>query len=174
LICGEEVGLRPVLEEDLALLGRWHNDALMCATFYPLFLMSESALRNWHRDLLTSPNRMRFMIQRLGDRLTVGIVGLEHIDYRNQEAELAGLVVAPEERRHGWATKGVQTLSCYAFDDLNLHRLYVRIYGSNHAAQRVFEKAGFQCEGVARQAVFHDFCYEDVIYMAVLREEWRR
>jgi RimJ/RimL family protein N-acetyltransferase len=171
MICNNGVGLRLVLEEDLPLLERWRDDPLTHSMFYSFALMSDSALRNWFRSLLSAPNRMRFMIQRLEDGATIGITGLEHIEYRNQEGELAGLVIDPAERGRGWATKAIGTLTQYAFEDLNLHRLFARIHHSNGGARRVAEKAGLISEGAMRQAVYHDGRYEDLIYMSILREE---
>jgi len=173
MICGEGVGLRLVLEEDLRLVAGWRDDEPARSMFYSPALTSETGLRNSFKALLGDPTRMRFMIQRLADGTTIGIVGLEHIDYRNQVAELAGLVIDPAERGQGWGAKALDTLIRYAFDDLNLHRLYARIYSSNRAAQRVAEKVGLQSEGIARQSVFHNWVYEDIVYMAILREEWK-
>lgn len=173
MICGNGIGLRPVLEEDLLLLGEWRSDPLTQSMFYSPFLWSDTALQHWFKALLGDSNRIRFMVQRLEDNATIGIVGLEHIQPRNQEAELAGLVIAPSERNRGWAAKAVSTLIVYAFQDLNLHRLYARIYAPNKAGLRVAEMAGMRCEGVARQAVFYNWHYEDVLYWSLLREEWQ-
>lgn len=173
MICGEGVGLRLVLEEDLVLLNRWQEAELADSMFYSLALLSETGLRSWFKTLLGDPNRMRFMVQRVEDGATIGILGLERIDYRNQTAELAGLVIDPAERRRGWGTKAIETLIRYGFNDLNFNRLFARIYRLNQAAHRVVEKAGFQNEGTLREAVFHNWSYEDVVYWSILREEWK-
>ena len=173
MIGTDGVGLRLVLEEDLPLIARWRVDEQMGAMFHSLTLVSETGLGKWFRDLLGDPTRMRFMIQRLRDGATIGIVGLEHIDYRNQVAELAGLIIDPRERKRGWGSMALNTLIRYGFDDLNLHRLYARIYASNIAARCVAEKVGLQQEGIAHHAVYHNWDYEDVAYMAILREEWK-
>jgi RimJ/RimL family protein N-acetyltransferase len=172
MICGDRIGLRLVVEDDLRLLTRWREDEHVSSMFYSPALFSEEALRNWFKMLLSDSTRMRFMVQRLEDRATIGIVGLEHIDYRNQVAELAGLVIDPAERQQGWGAKALRTLIRYSFDDLNLHRLYARIYSSNDAAKCVAEKVGLRNEGTARQSVYHNWGYEDIIHMAILREEW--
>jgi RimJ/RimL family protein N-acetyltransferase len=174
MICDDGIGLRLVLADDLPLLECWRDDESARAMFYSLALTSETALHNWLKALLGDPTRMRFMIQRLKDSATIGIIGLEHIDYRNQVAELAGLIIAPSERKQGWGAKALGVLIRYGFDDLNLHRLYARLYDSNRAARCVAEKVGLQNEGVARQSVFYNWKYEDIVYMAILREEWKR
>jgi len=173
MICGDGVGLRLLLEDDLRLLSQWRDDEQTRAMFYSPAFISDTGLRHWFKALLGDPTRMWFMLQRLEDGATIGIVGLERIDYRNQIAELAGLIIAPTERKQGWGTKTLDVLIRYSFDDLNLHRLYARIYASNHAALCVAEKAGLKDEGVERQSTFHDWKYEDITHMAILREEWK-
>ena len=65
MICGEQVGLRPLLEADLEYLAQWRKSPDVQAMFYSPFLLSETVLRNWHLALLNDATRMRFMIQRL-------------------------------------------------------------------------------------------------------------
>jgi RimJ/RimL family protein N-acetyltransferase len=141
--------------------------------FFSLALMSEAALRNWLKGLLVDGTRMRLMVQVLHGGVTVGIIGLERIDYRNQSAELAGLLIDPLARGHGWGTHAARALIRYAFEDLNLCRLAARIPISSHAPQRVAEKTGFTREGIARQALLHNGDFEDVVFMSILREVWK-
>ncbi len=171
MICGEGIGLRPVLEQDLSLIAHWQDKDLSSPMFYSLALVSETALRGWLKALLGDSTRIRFMVQVLETGVTLGMIGLEHIDYRNQAAELAGLFIDSSQGRRGWGTKATQSLIRYAFEDLNLHRLSARVHTSNRAAQRVAERAGLRCEGIAREAVFRNGAYDDVVFMSILREE---
>lgn len=173
MICGDGVALRPVLEEDLDALAAWSRDALTPALFSPGFLRPEEAVHKWFAGLLESQTRIALIIQRLENPTAVGLVGLEHIQYRNQEAEIAGLIIAPSQRGQGLATRGVKTLIRYAFEDLNLHRLFARIHSSNQPALRVARKAGLTREGVLRESVLVNECYLDIVYLALLREEWK-
>jgi RimJ/RimL family protein N-acetyltransferase len=173
VILGDGVGLRPIEEKDLAFLKRCFNDPFTEPMFYSQFLMSDGALLDWHHALLSSSSRMRFIIQRLDDGAAVGLIGLEHIDYRNQEAELAGLIIDPTERRCGWGKKATNALISYAFKDLHMHRLFARIYASNTAARRLTEKVGLKFEGAMRQALYHNWGFEDLVYVSILRGEWQ-
>ncbi len=172
MICGEGVGLRLVVAEDLPLLQKWGQDPTTQLMFYSPFFMSSTALQAWYRALVQDPNRLRFIVERIADRTSIGMIGLEHIQYRSQEAELAGLVIDAAERRWGWGGKALKTLVHYAFEDLNLNRLFTRIYASNLAGLRVAEKAGLVREGAMREAIYHNWGFEDLVYMSILREEW--
>ena len=56
---------------------------------------------------------------------------------------------------------------------LKLHRLELDVFSFNHRAQRVYEKAGFQVEGVRKDAIMDGKQYADDIIMAILEDEWR-
>ncbi len=61
-------------------------------------------------------------------------------------------VVAPAARGRGLASEAIRLLSGWAFGDLGLARLELRIEPTNTASQRVAVKAGFQREGLLRSA----------------------
>ena len=57
---------------------------------------------------------------------------------------------------------------------LGLHRLELDVFSFNPRARRVYEKLGFQVEGVRRQAIPDGDGWGDDILMAMLEEEWRQ
>jgi RimJ/RimL family protein N-acetyltransferase len=72
-----------------------------------------------------------------------------------RRAQLVGelaYVVAPAARGRGLAGEAVRVLSEWAFEELGLARLELRIEPANTASHRVAEKAGFQREGLLRSA----------------------
>lgn len=68
-----------------------------------------------------------------------------------QTGELA-YVVAPESRGRGLARAAVQLLGDWAFAELRLQRLQLRIDPENEASHRVAERAGYTREGVLRSS----------------------
>lgn len=46
------------------------------------------------------------------------------------------------------------------------------VVASNVGGVKAYTKAGFQQEGVLRQALYRDEMYHDAIVMAMLRSEW--
>jgi RimJ/RimL family protein N-acetyltransferase len=55
--------------------------------------------------------------------------------------------------------------------DLNLHRIWLRVYATNARAIRVYAKAGLHQEGVMREAAWIDGAWVDEVLMASLTEE---
>lgn len=77
------------------------------------------------------------------------------------------------ERGKGIGTWAVETARDFAFEELNLHRLELEVYSFNPRAEKTYRKAGFQKEGILRDAVLDKGRYADIILMSILEEDWR-
>ena len=101
------------------------------------------------------------------------MIGLDHIDHRNQRAEYGRMLIAePQQRRHGYARDATGTLLHYAFTNLNLNRVYLRVYADNAEALGLYERCGFEREGVEREAVYMGGRFRDLVLMSILRREF--
>ena len=60
----------------------------------------------------------------------------------------------------------------YAFEHLNLHKVFLRVYEYNERAIHVYEKCGFRMEGRLRKQRFKWGKYHDVLIMGILDEEY--
>lgn len=69
-----------------------------------------------------------------------------------------------------WATEATRD---FAFEELHLHRLELDVYSFNPRAEKAYLKAGFQREGVLRDAIRDGGQYADDILMSILEGEWK-
>jgi ribosomal-protein-alanine N-acetyltransferase len=53
-------------------------------------------------------------------------------------------------------TKAMRAMSGYAFEELDLHRIFAESYITNPASARVLEKASFVCEEIFRASAVKD------------------
>jgi RimJ/RimL family protein N-acetyltransferase len=60
----------------------------------------------------------------------------------------------------------------FAFEEMNLNRVELHVYDFNLRGQAAYRKCGFVEEGRMRQAHFSEGKWDDVVVMAVLRDEW--
>jgi RimJ/RimL family protein N-acetyltransferase len=89
------------------------------------------------------------IVERSSDRL-VGMIGLEPAEPGLAEV---GYWVAPEARRHGYATRAVRLVATWAFGDPSLVRLELHTMLGNEASGAVAVRSGFTREGVARRGL---------------------
>jgi RimJ/RimL family protein N-acetyltransferase len=171
-LIGPTVYLRPLEQEDAGTLVAWLNDpevAHFLLGRMPLTRGKEEAfLRRMgesEADLVVG------VAAREGDRL-IGATGLHRIDARNRHA-MFGLMIGDRSAwGKGFGTEVTHLMVRYAFEALNLNRVWLQVYEYNERALRVYEKVGFRTEGRLRQENFRDGRYWDTVVMGVLREEW--
>lgn len=84
----------------------------------------------------------------------IGGIGLEFRDdvYRFT-AELGYWLGEPFWGR-GIMTEAVRRFTAWAFEHLEVHRIYATVFDGNDPSIRVLEKAGFECEGRLRAGAF--------------------
>lgn len=112
-----------------------------------------------------------FAIQLKGEGGLVGTIGLRDIDSEHSQAEL-GFWIAVECWRKGYATEAARTVVAFGFEQLGLNRIYAHYMARNPASGHVLAKIGMKPEGLLRQRVRKWGVFEDVVPMALLREEW--
>ena len=72
----------------------------------------------------------------------------------------------------GLATSALRLLLQFAFETLKLNRVEAGHFAHNPASGRVMEKAGMRFEGLRRQYVLHREQYKDLVWYAILREDY--
>lgn len=55
----------------------------------------------------------------------------------------------------------------------DLHRIYLCVFAENKRAIHAYEKVGFVHEANLREAEWRHGRWQDMLYMSVLRREWR-
>ena len=167
---GKLVRLRPVEREDLPNYIQWVNDPDVLAyfgTYLPYNMDREIA---WFEGMNQDASVINFAIEYEGRH--VGGCGLLNINHRNQSAE-AGLFIGDKDMwDKGLGRDALRILLDYGFDQLNFHRIYLRVFAENGRAMHVYEKVGFVHEGRFREAEWRHGRWHDMLFMSVLRHEW--
>jgi UDP-4-amino-4,6-dideoxy-N-acetyl-beta-L-altrosamine N-acetyltransferase len=104
----------------------------------------------------------------------VGVAGLHRIDPKNRQAMFGIFIGQAKHRGKGMGTETTDLVVGYAFDTLNLHRVWLHVYEDNKRAIRVYEKLGFVREGLLRQDSFRRGRYWNTVVMGLLQTEFAR
>lgn len=171
-LVGQRVYLRPMLREDTPLVLRWRSDPAVWRNLFSLLPPTPEGHLAWlERRQQPTDGLSMVVVVRASDE-PCGVASLEHIDARSRSAELGILIGEAAQRGQGYGHDACHTLLRFAFDELNLWRIYLRVLADNAPARRLYERLGFQVEGRARDAFFRDGRYHDVLHMGLLRPEW--
>lgn len=172
---GEKVRLRPIEREDLPRFVRWFADPEVrrhLLVYLPFSLTQEE---RWYEELQERLRRSESVVLALEtlDGLHIGNIGLHEIDWKNRHAELGIVIGEKAYWGQGYGTDAIRTLLRLAFEEMNLHRVYLVVDEDNLRAIRCYEKCGFREEGRLREAVFREGQYHDQLVMSVLQAEFR-
>ncbi len=176
MIEGDRIRFRGVEREDLAIFVEWLSDPEVRNGLSMHLPMSNAREENWFEDMLKRPideHPLLIEAQIEENWQRIGNLGLFSIDWRLGEAEVGIMIGAKEHWNKGYGTEAMLLLLRHAFETLNLHRVFLRVFENNLGAIRSYEKAGFVHEGRLRDANFQDGEYKDVLMMSILEPEWK-
>jgi RimJ/RimL family protein N-acetyltransferase len=171
MIPGERIELHALEPGHLENANAWINDpdSRKYLSFY--IPQPKNSTKKWYESMSGDPSNYVFAIQTKRG-MHIGNIGLHGIDWKNRHGEL-GIVIG--EKRYldrGYGADAVHTLVRFAFREMNLNRVYLKVYAYNLRAVRCYEKCGFKREGVLRDAMFHGAKYYDALMMGILRKEF--
>lgn len=174
-IRGTRVRLRAIRREDLETLRGFVNDPKVMQYSNQYQPISEHAQHEWYEGIARARDSVWFALDdvRSGNAKLVGTCCLVGIDWVSRLAELRIRIGDKSAWGGGLGSEATQLLVKYAFEDLNLERVWLRVFETNPRAIRMYEKLGFVHEGRWRRATCIGGKMVDVLLMATLRDEWR-
>ncbi|MCM3782763.1 GNAT family N-acetyltransferase [Neobacillus mesonae] len=175
-ILGERIVLREYQIEDLPGIREWINDPEITHTLSDLFLYPHS-LKNTEDYIHMmmegkSTNHKSFIIAHKDSLKYIGQIDLLNIGWKNRTASLAIVIGSKNEQGKGYGSEAIRLLQRLVFNDMNLNRLELDVYDFNEQAKHCYIKCGFVEEGRARQKIYRDGKYHDVIHMSILKSEY--
>jgi RimJ/RimL family protein N-acetyltransferase len=168
--------LRPMGPGDAAAVQKWAGDfevadtALNIPHPYPDGLADEWIAM--HGRAWRDGREAVFAITARADGTLMGAIGLACIDARHRHAEMGYWLGRPFWNL-GLATEAARAVLRFAFDTLDLERVFAHHFVRNPASGRVLEKIGMVREGVLRAHVRQWGQPEDLVVCGILRREWR-
>ncbi len=173
MIYGRLVRLRALARADLPQLVEWRNDpdikALLGGWSFPISLEGE---QEWFETARQDKSTQRLAIEVLSDGRYIGNIGLYDIDWKDRKAEYGILIGDKEAWGRGFGLDASKALLAYAFGELNLHRIFLRVLAQHVRAVRLYEKLGFRTEGRLRCDSFRGGAYHDTLIMGILASEF--
>lgn len=175
MIYGERLRLRAAERDDLPRFVAWLNDPEVRQFLLinlPLSLVQEE---RWFETMSKSPPAEHVLVIEIRDGdgwKPVGNTSFMNIDWIDRLAEIGIFIGEKAYWSQGYGREVMRLMLKHGFENLNLNRIWLRVYEHNLRGIRAYEHAGFKHEGRLRQAVYKGGRYYDVLIMSVLRSEW--
>jgi RimJ/RimL family protein N-acetyltransferase len=105
------------------------------------------------------------------DDVPVGYFRTSNWDEANNHVYV-GFDLHPDYRGKGLAQSAYRVFLAYLFTQCGLNKVSMEVLEHNHRARRLYERVGFEQEGVKRQEIYRDGRYIDSIVLSMLKSEF--
>ncbi len=162
------VYLRLMTYDDTDSIVNWRNKDSVRKNFIYQALFTRESHENWIRTKVETGDVVQMIICETASHLPVGSVYVRDIDHTHNKAEYGIFIGEDSARGKGYGTAAAKLMIRYCFEELKLHRLFLRVYAENQQAIRSYEKAGFEKEAYLRDDVCINGEYRDIVLMGIL------
>lgn len=168
------INLRLFKKSDVDLKVKWINDEeINKFLHYDLPLCPDRTL-NWFNKIMSDSAREDYVYEAKTDKgnIPIGLIGLLGIDNKNRKAEF---YIVNGEKKYwgkGLASQATQLFLEKVFLKYNLNKVYLYTEVDNVPAQKLFEKVGFQKEGLLKEDLIYMGQKIDRYYYAIYREDF--
>jgi RimJ/RimL family protein N-acetyltransferase len=172
-LIGEKVYLRPIGLDDTDLYFRmlFHPDVRRLTGTQANFTREQ--IHRYIEGKSQDTSTVLLLIARKDTDEVIGDVALQDIHRNNRSANIRIAIIGEENQGKGYGSEALRLMLDYGFGICNLHRIELNVFSYNERAIHVYEKLGFQREGVQRDALYYDHRYHDSIIMSMLEDEYR-
>lgn len=159
-------------EKDAEIMTIWNRDSefsrLLSAG--PANQWTPKQIKEWFEK---EKDGFPFSIRTLSDDRMIGQIELDGVDWGARHGWVGIGVGEREFWGKGYGTDALQILLRYAFNELNLNRVNLTVFEYNERAVKSYLKCGFVEEGRTRKSMLREGKRWDIVYMGILRDEWR-
>lgn len=173
MIVGQKTIITALSENDITATLRWVNNPeirYFNGTVYPVSLYEQ---KEWLLKRATSSIDKMFAIHEKENNELIGTIGLKGTDLYNSNAEVYYTIGAISDKKYqhgGYGQDALKTFTKYCFNELNLHKLYAKIYEYNERSINCAKKVGYIEEGRLKQHHFTNGKYWDILILSKLCE----
>lgn len=169
----ERTGLRPLTEADATdNYLSWLNDHEVTKGLETgVFPSTKESLLDFVKKISGSKDNIIFAIVDKKTNKHIGNIKLGNINWVHRHGELGILIGDKNAWGKGFGTDACKLLVQYAFEKLNLRKVWLAVFSNNPAAINIYKKIGFEEEGRLKEHVFSDGQFADKLLMSVFNKE---
>ena len=175
MIKGEKVLLRAIERDDLPLLHNFNDDLAveLAGGGDPPMPQSLTRLEAEFESQASSGGRDGCVFGIEADNNFIGMVVLFNTNTVARTAEMGITIGNKLYWGKGYGREAVYLIVDYGFRYQNYRKIWLQVHSRNERAIKAYRAVGFVEEGRLREQVYSDGQYEDLVYMGILRSEWR-
>lgn len=161
----QRIILDSIKKSDTPLIVKWRNNENVRKNFIFQETFTEEMHNHWMDTKVANGEVVQFIIRVKDSKKAIGSVYFRDIDYEKKEAEYGIFIGEDDERGKGYGSEAAKLALEYAFSELNLESVFLRVFADNLTAIHSYESAGFKETEYQKNAVENDGVYRDLIFM---------
>ncbi len=162
--------LRPMTHGDTDLIVKWRNNDAVRKNFIYQELFTPQGHERWIETMINTGKAVQFIICEEGSDTPLGSVYIRDIDRQHNKGEYGIFIGEDSARGRGIGTAAAELMLRYCFEEMQLHKVFLRAFADNKQAVRSYEKAGFVREAYLKDDVCIDGAYRDMVLMAAFQK----
>ncbi|WP_026348558.1 GNAT family N-acetyltransferase [Eudoraea adriatica] len=169
-----KIKLRALTKDDAKISWTWRNNENIRYFYsgHPFFINQEKE-EGWLVKILVSDIPLTsFGIEELETNSLIGMTFLKDINLIHRTAEFAIFIGEEDAIGKGYGKEATIKTIEFAFNNLNLNRVHLKVQENNLNAIKLYEKCKFKKEGVLRECIYKNGHYINEIVMSILRIEY--
>jgi len=173
---GKNILLSPLTEADISDdYISWFNDREVCRdNSHAVFPNTYKKTAAYLKSIENSKTDFVFSIRWKKNKLHIGNVSLQNINWVNRSAEIAIIIGNKNYWNKGVGSEAYQLILDYGFGTLNLNRIASGQTITNKGMIKVCKKNGMKREGLLRQVIYKEGKYLDAVIFTILKKEFEK
>ena len=164
--------LRPLCMGDLDNIMQWLNNPEIVSHIQAFKLPISRDTEKAHLEKIIASTSDKVFSIETEEEIYIGQIGIHQIHWPSRIGRLGLIIGKKEYQGRGYGQGAVKEASKFAFESLGLNKLWLMVYATNERGLHMYDKCGFQKEGVLRQEYFHQGKFHDMVRMAFLAENY--
>lgn len=175
-LTGKKICLRPIKASDInRRYLSWLNDAEVTKYIETgQFPVTKKDLETFYKEIKKSRTDVMFAMIEKKTGSHIGNIKLGGINWVHRYADLGIMIGDKKYWGKGCGAEACTLLLEYAFNRLNLNKVFLGIYATHKKAIRTYQKSGFKIEGKLKNMLIIDGKYTDKILMGILASEHKK
>ena len=175
LLTGKSIRMTSLNATDMATITEWYHDGEFSRLldYGPMYPRPREHWEKWRVERYDDKSGFVFGIRLHDAPELIGWVELDGVHWTNGSAWLGIGIGDPKNRGKGYGHEAMTLILDYAFNELNLHRIQLSVFGYNTRAIDLYERMGFVREGNFREFLNRDGQRFDMFLYGLLAADWR-
>lgn len=165
-----EIYIRPIDENDTDSILEWRNSDYVRSHFIFQDELRKEVHLDWLYNKVYKNLAKQYIICLTDNNKKIGTVYFSNIDKKHNKAEFGIYIAYLDKKYKGYGLISTILLLKIGFEELGLHKIYLRVFQDNLKAIKMYKKVGFKEEGLFKNDVYINGIYRNVVFMSIFQD----